>query len=78
MSSVAVSFKLRKLKCRIEKEKKMEVKLIAKIDIIHNRNVYCWRRFDQKFERHLPDYNHVSLSDQTYLCDENAHLKDVA
>ena len=55
LSSVAVSFKLRKFRCRIEKKKKMKVKLIkliAKMNMRYNRNVYCLQRIDQKFERY--------------------------
>ena len=44
-------------------------KLIAEINIRYNRKVYCLQRIDlkkdignlQKFERHLPDYNHLSI-----------------
>ena len=53
------------------------------MDIKYKRNVFCLQRIDQKkdighlpkLERHLPDYNHVSLPYKTYLCDENPNFK---
>ena len=84
MSPVAVSFKLRKFKCKIAEKKKMKVKLIdrqhnvlttvsfqkliAEMNIIYNRKFYSFVRIDQKFKKYQTDENHHSY----------VHLKDLA
>ena len=52
LSPVAVSFKLRKFKCKIAKRKKMKVKLLADKNIKYNRNFYCLGMIHRMFERY--------------------------
>ena len=52
LSPVAVSFRLRKFKCRIAEKKKMKVKTIAEMNIKHNKKLYLLGRIDWKFKRY--------------------------
>ena len=83
MSPVAVSFKLRKFKCKIARKQTMKVKSVAEMIMKYKRNELFFQEGSTrilqdighlpKFLRHLPDKNHVSQPYQTYLCNEN-HL----